>query len=89
MSPAWKPGLPHRTPMSQKVYEVAPLECTQRGTPTHIVSFIEAPKIMETILVHLQLREGQQRPPLLLYPTTSRRSTMTGVFDGLVKLALR
>ena len=68
----------------KKVFEVDPLVCTQCGTPMQIVSFIEDPKVIEAILVHLRLWEGPQRPPPVV--ATQREPSIYdyGFFDGLV-----
>ena len=61
-----------------------PLVCTHCGTPMEIVSVIENPKVIETILVHLQLWEVPQRPPPVAAPHHEPTIYDYGFFDGLV-----
>jgi hypothetical protein len=68
----------------KKVFEVDPLVCANCGTPMHIVSFIEDPRVIETILVHLRLWEVPQRPPPFVAPQREPSIYDDGFFDGLV-----
>ena len=49
--------------MIRKVYEVNPLCCPACGGQMRIISFIEEPKIIDRIIVHLELTFEAERPP--------------------------
>jgi hypothetical protein len=50
--------------MIRKVYEVDPLCCPSCNGQMRIISFIEEPKIIDKIIVHLELTfEAEQPPP--------------------------
>jgi len=67
----------------KKVYEVDPLVCPKCAGPMDMISFIEDPKVIKTILVHVQIWERPARPPP---PTVSSPETICncGFFDDLV-----
>jgi hypothetical protein len=56
--------------LHSKVYEANPLLCRRCSRPLKIVSFIDAPSVIERILPHLKLWDRPQRLP----PATGRRT---------------
>ena len=49
--------------MIKKAYEAEPLLCAPCGGPLKIISFIDAPSVIERILRHLMLWDRPERPP--------------------------
>lgn len=47
----------------RKIYEVDPLTCAQCGSPMEIISSIDQPEVIRSILQHLNLWERPQRSP--------------------------
>jgi len=49
--------------MIRKVYELDPLLCPSGGGQMRIISFIEDPKVIDKIILHLKLTFQAARPP--------------------------
>jgi len=49
--------------MIRKVYEVDPLLCPACGGRMRVISFIEEPKTIDSIIHHLELSYEAERPP--------------------------
>ena len=49
--------------MIRKVFEVDPFCCPSCSGQMRIISFIEEPKIIDRIIVHLKLTFEAERPP--------------------------
>ena len=67
----------------KKVYEVDPLICPRCAGPMEIISLIEDPNVIKTILVHLRLWETPPRSPPAGVSVPDRVYDY-GFFDGLV-----
>ena len=49
--------------MIRKIYEINPLLCPRCGGQMQIISYIEDPKVIDKIILHLKLTFQSERPP--------------------------
>jgi hypothetical protein len=67
----------------KKLYEVDPLLCPKCAGPMEIISFIEDPETIKTILAHLRLWDTAARPPPAAVPLPDTACDYK-FFEGLV-----
>jgi len=59
-------------PLFKKVFAANPLRCPDCGGPIRIIAFIEDPRVVRAILVHLSLWDEARPPPVT--PGAGRRA---------------